>query len=105
MFSPVDFGNKRFFWPFEKLCAISFAPFLDHLVGFLAFLGDIGGVFGFWLKSTPSVHARTDVLGLRFFLHWIRFKNFVRYREGGPPPAHCSKMVRAVRGIFPEVIH
>ena len=131
MFSPIDFGNKRkpfnraqnhngeiistLISPRRKKIFLScflhssyfgqrfFCPFFGppgHLFGVFWGLG--GGYRGsFWLKCTPSVHAHTDVLGLRFFLHWIRFKNFVRYREGGPPPAHCSKMVRAVRGIFP----
>ena len=95
------------FWPFDKLSAIFFAPFFGPPGRLFGIFWGWGGGYrrSFWLKCTPSVHARTDVLGLRFFLHWIRFKNFVRYREGGPPPAQCSKMVRAVRGIFPEVIH
>ena len=98
---------QRFFWPFDKLSTIFFAPFFGPPGRLFGIFWGLGGGYrrSFWLKCTHSMHARTDVLGLRLFLHWIRLKKFVRYREVGPPPAQCSKMVRAVRGIFPEVIH
>ena len=49
---------QRFFWPFEKLCAIFFAPFFGPPGRFFGvFWGLGGGCRGsFWLKCTTPSH-------------------------------------------------